>query len=102
MRPSEDFGYVVPKSVKLDPGAEGRIVAIQALAGWERKPKGTGAESGSNLVKRLAVARPSHIAGFHPRPAPSRPPAEGSEFPLHTLPPPPKCHTSMSEWVACL
>ena len=37
----EDFGYVVPKDVFLNPGHEGRIVAIQALAGWERKPKGT-------------------------------------------------------------
>jgi hypothetical protein len=40
-QPHEDFGYVVPKDVKLAPGAEGRIVAIQAQAGWERRPKGT-------------------------------------------------------------
>jgi len=39
--PHEDFGYVVPKDVALAPGAEGRIVAIQAMAGWERRPKGT-------------------------------------------------------------
>ena len=37
----EDFGYVVPKDVRLAPGAEGRIVAIQAKAGWEVKPRGT-------------------------------------------------------------
>ena len=37
--PHEDFGYVVPKDVPLAPGAEGRIVAIQAMAGWEKRPK---------------------------------------------------------------
>ena len=39
--PSEDFGYIVPKDVPLPPGAEGRTYAIQAQAGWERRPKGT-------------------------------------------------------------
>ena len=38
--PHQDFGYVVPKTEQLAPGAEGRIVAIQALAGWEKRPKG--------------------------------------------------------------
>ena len=37
----DDFGYIVPKDVRLAPGAEGRVVAIQAKAGWEMKPKGT-------------------------------------------------------------
>ena len=39
--PSKEFGYIVPKSVALDPDQDGRVVAIQALAGWEQKPKGT-------------------------------------------------------------
>ena len=38
--PVEEFGYVVPKDVLLDPNQEGRIVAIQAKAGWEVRPKG--------------------------------------------------------------
>lgn len=43
--PHEDFGYIVPKHVALAPGAEGRTYAIQAMAGWEKKPKGTAGSS---------------------------------------------------------
>ena len=43
--PHEDFGYVVPKHVALAPGCEGRTYAIQAMAGWERRPKGTAGAS---------------------------------------------------------
>ena len=38
--PTEDFGYVVPRG-EIAAGSEGRTIAIQAQAGWERKPKGT-------------------------------------------------------------
>ena len=38
-RPREEFGFVVPRDVPLEPGAEGRTIAIQAMAGWEKKPR---------------------------------------------------------------
>ena len=39
MTPQADFGYVVPKNV-FDPTSDGKTYAIQAMAAWERKPKG--------------------------------------------------------------
>ena len=49
--PTAEFGYNVPKDVALLPGTEGRNIAIQAQAGWERRPSGmrgaTGSRTGS-------------------------------------------------------